>query len=343
MKPESTDDIFELLDGYVTSAVLGTALESGIFWLLAAKPLPVSEIAQSLGIPLNRCHNWLQILCKLGLLEDTARGYVPTNVARQTILRAYSQATWAFLAREERYRFPAVGDLAVNISKPASTWEVQNLKPPNYFQRILEDPAYAAGFTRMLYEIHISLADQLANVLDMQGAKRLMDLGGGSGVVSFALLRKHPELTSVLIDIESVCIAGREIALENGLEKRITYLAADFLQDDLPTGFDLVMFCDGSSFSEALFRKIHAVLNPNGRLVIVEQLAPDQSHATPSHLKWTFLSSLEYPAGSVNFTTSEIVQARLQQAGFRHFSTTPVPCNEHPHWNAAWMILEAHK
>ena len=82
----------------------------------------------------------------------------------------------------------------------------------------------------------------------------MLDLGGGSGVVSLALLRKQHDLTSVVVDVENVCQAGREIASENKLEKRITYLAADFLQDDLPTGFDMVMLCDVGSFSEILFR-----------------------------------------------------------------------------------------
>jgi len=343
MKPKTTEDIFELLDGYIISTVLGTAMELGIFWLLAVKPLSAPDIARSLNIPMNRCHNWLQLLCKLGLLEDTAKGYVPSTIAQETILNVHSQDTWAFLAREERYRFSSVRDLALNISNPISTWEAQNLTPPDYFKQILEDPSYAAHFTRMLYEIHIPLAEQLANILDMRGVKRLMDLGGGSGVVSFALLRKQPELTSVVVDVENVCQAGREIASENSLEKRTTYIAADFLHDDLPTGFDMVMFCDSGPFSETLFHKIHDVLNPTGRLVIVEQFAPDKNHAAPSHLKWAFLTSLEYQAQSINFTTSEMVQTRLQQAGFRNFRTTSVPYKEHLRWNVDWSVLEARK
>lgn len=38
--------------------------------------------------------------------------------------------------------------------------------------------------------------------------RRLMDLSGGSGVVSQALLQRHPELTAAVVDIANVC-AGR--------------------------------------------------------------------------------------------------------------------------------------
>jgi hypothetical protein len=80
MKPETTEDILELMNGYIVSAVLGTAMVLGIFWLLADKPLSAPELAQCLNIPLNRCHYLLQILCKLGLLEDSGEGYAPSTI-----------------------------------------------------------------------------------------------------------------------------------------------------------------------------------------------------------------------------------------------------------------------
>ena len=343
MKPETTEDILELLHGYIVSAAIGTAMELGLFWLLAEKPLSAPNVAQSLDIPLNRCQHWLQLLCRLGLLEDRVEGYVTSGTAREAILNAQSQDTWAFQAREERDSSLYVQDLTLNISKPMSNWQVRKLPLPDYFQQTQEDPSYVARFTRKLYEIHVPLAEQLANMLDLQGVKRLLDLGGGSGVVSLALLRKRDELTSVVVDIESVCQAGREIASENRLEKRMTYLAADILQDDLPTGFDMVMLCDVGLFSEILFHRIRAVLNQKGRLVIVDKFAPSKTMAPPSRLISAFLTSLEYPAQSLDFTTTEVVQPRLQHAGFRDFSITAVPHKDNLPWNIDWIMLEAHK
>ena len=314
MKPETTEDILELMNGTVTSAVLGAAMELGIFWLLAEKPLSAPEIAQSLNIPLNRCHYWLQLLGKLGLLEENDEGYAPSTLAREAILNVQSQDTWAFQAREDRDLTLYVRDLASNISKPISTWQTGNLTPADYFQQMEEDPLYTAGFTRKLYQIHISLAEQVANMLDLRGVKSLLELGGGSGVVSFALLRKQDELTSVVVDAESVCKAGREIALENRLEKRITYVAADFLHDNLPTGFDMVMLCDVGLFSESLFRRIYDdLLNPNGRLVIVDKFAPSKTGAPPSRLLAAFLTSLESPAPSVYYITTEVINRRVSE------------------------------
>ncbi len=341
MKPETTEDILELMNGHFVSAVLGAAMELGIFWLLADQPLTAPELAHHLNIPLNRCHYWLQILCKLGLLEASGEGYAPSIFAREAILDVQSQDTWAFQAREDRDLSVYVQDLALNISKPMSAWQARNLTPAGYFQKIGEDPSYTEHFTRKLYQIHSSFAEELANMLDLRGVKRLLDLGGGSGVVSFALLRKCDELTCVVVDVESVCRAGRAIASENKLENRITYLAADFLKDDLPAGFDLVMLCDVGSFSEILFRRIHDVLNLNGRLVIVDKFAPSSTSAPPSRLLSAFQTSLESPAQTVDYITAQVVQTRLQQAGFRDFSTTPVPHKDNLPWNIDWIMLEA--
>jgi len=328
--------------GCVVAAALGTAMELGVFWLLAEKPLPATAVARSLNTPLNRCHHWLQILCKLGLLETNTDGYAPSVIARDAILNAQTHDTWAFQAREERDSSLFVRDLALNISQPMSAWQTRN-PPPDYFQRIQEDPSYAARFTRKLYEIHCPLAEQLASLLDVRGVKSLLDLGGGSGVVSIALLRKQHDLTSVVVDLENVCQAGRQIASENRLEKRITYVAADFLQDDWPTGFDMVMLCDVGSFSETLFHRIHAAANPKGRLVVVDKFAPGRTSAPPSRLASAFLGSLVHPAESVDFTTTELLQTRLQRAGFQDVSVTSVPHRDNLPWNLDWTMLEARK
>jgi SAM-dependent methyltransferase len=343
MKLETTEDILELMNGSILAAVVGTAMELGIFWLLADKPLSAAELAQSLNIPLNRCHYWLQILGKLGLLEENGDGYAPSTLAREAILSVQSQETLAFQAREDRDVALYVRDLALNIGKPMSAWPAPTRKPADYFQQLERDPVYAARFTRKLYDIHRSFAEQLANLLDLRGVNRVLDLGGGSGVVSMALLRKRGELTSVVVDVESVCQAGRVIAAENKLERRITYLAADFLKDDLPTGFDMVMLCDVGAFSERLLRRIHEVLNGQGRLVIVDKFAPRKTDAPPSRLLAAFLTALQSPAPSVDYITTEEVHTRLQQAGFREVSTTPVPHNDSLPWNIDWTMIEAQK
>ena len=142
------------------------------------------------SIPGNRCQYWLQLLERAGLLRLTQEGYAPSSVARKCILEAYSQDTWAFLAQEAREALPVLRDLALHFQNPGSAADAVGFVPTNYVKAMGRDPERARRFTQMLYEIHEPIAEELAVRLDLRGVERFMDLGGGSGVVSLALLRR---------------------------------------------------------------------------------------------------------------------------------------------------------
>jgi predicted O-methyltransferase YrrM len=314
VKLTTREDVFDCLSAYVASAALGTAIELGLFWLLAEQPLDAPGVAGALNIPIKRCRYWLQLLDSMGLIEHTASGYAPTSVARTAILDTYSRASWAYLAQEEREHFSSMCDLALHIQEPGSIGTAQGQTTLSYVEKMINDPDRARRFTRMLYELHQPLASRLAELLDMTGVRRLMDLGGGSGVVSLALLRRHPGLSATVVDIEHVCSAGREIAQEDSLADRITYHVADFVHDELPGGYDMVLNCDVDVYGEALYHKLWGALNQGGRLVIVDHFAPSDNVVSPARLYWTFQDSLADP--DVSVMTVAKLEDQLAQAGF---------------------------
>jgi predicted TPR repeat methyltransferase len=196
-----------------------------------------------------------------------------------------------------------------------------------YLDQMAEDPERARHFTRMLYELHQPLADELAGFLDLSGVDRLMDLGGGSGAMSLALLRRYPKLTVTVVDIANVCAAGSEIAAENSLEDRITFHPADFLQDELPSRFDVVLECDVNVYSEE----------------IVDQFAPAEGVAPPSRLHWAFEGSLTSP--EFVFPTAARIQGQLERAGFRLLSEDPIYLKSEActRFMEGLMVVEARK
>jgi predicted O-methyltransferase YrrM len=298
-------------------------------------------VGRELGIPTNRCRYWLQLLESIGLVEQVPNGYAPSATAQTAVLDACSRETWAFLAQAAREGFPLVRDLALHIREPGSVWAAQGLTAPNYFAQLVESPERARRFTRMLYEIHLSFAEELAQCLDLSGVERLMDLGGGSGVMSLALLGRHPPLEAVVVDIPNVCAAGREIAARRSMAERVTYHEADFLQDELPSGFDLILECDVGRYGEALFRKIRASLNPGGRLVVVDHFVSDADVAPPSCLFWAFEGSLGNP--DLTHTTTAEIRALLSQAGFQVLSEKTLPSGKVWRWSADWVVIEARR
>jgi 16S rRNA G1207 methylase RsmC len=191
----------------------------------------------------------------------------------------------------------------------------------------------------MLCEIHAPLAEELAKFIDLTDVHRILDLGGGSGVIAMALLRRHPNLEAVVADIPNVCAAGREIASENEMAERIQYLALDFVQEPIPVGFDLVLECDVGSYDKSFFQKIHGSLNPGGRLIVVDQFAVDPQTPHPARLHWAFLSALESTASSRS--TAHDIRGRLERAGFHVRNQATLPAGDPVRWVRGWTLIEA--
>jgi predicted TPR repeat methyltransferase len=321
VQPKTTQDVEMILSFYLSSAAVGAALELGLFWHLSESSMTVAEISRNFEIPTDRCRAWLALLNELGLLTLVEERYSPSSNAYKAILDVYSWQTWAFLAQEARENQQAVINLALHFSQP-SMWEVHSKKIPDYITLMKNDPQRAERFTRMLYELHTPLAKSIAPTLDLSGVTKIMDLGGGSGVISLALLERNPKLSSVVVDIDNVCSAGRKIARETNVTDRITYFAADFLQDDLPQEIDLVIECDVGVYTLDLFKKVLSSLNENGRFIIISNTdelgawLPDEKES-PSLLPLMFAFSSSLRSPKFKSSTISHVKNLLDKAGFQ--------------------------
>ncbi len=315
MKVRTKEDVAELMRGSIASAALGTALELGLFWQLDGQPSTVESVSESLDIPAHRCRAWLDLLAGYGLLARQGGVYELTPAGRTAITDTFSQESWALLAQEARFAYPAGDELVQTITQPRSAWDVLGRERRNPYAHMSEDPDYARRFTHMLYEYHQPLAEEIAEALDLTGVQWLMDLGGGSGVVSMAILRRHSEVRSVVVDVATVCDAGRAITSSTSVSDRLTYHPANFLEEELPDGFDMVLECDVGIHSETLFRSLRASLNEGGRLVVVDDLVQGGRPPPLGWLRGAFLKSLEDPEARIK--TADRVKEYLAAAGYR--------------------------
>lgn len=309
------EDLSYLLYASSYSLALCAALEKGLIQMLAEKSMDGMSIVQTLNIPGKRGYYWLQLLEELGIIEMSSQAYHLSPLIRTVIVEANKLDRWKQLAIDERELLAGTHNLALHISEPGSIWDVQGIKSPDgYVERMNQDPERASVFTRLLFDIHQDLGSCLAEFLELKGVDRMMDLGGSSGVISMALVRKYPNLTSTIVDIKNVCDTGQKIIEENQLSDRITFYPADFETDELPRGFDMVLHCDIGVFGENLFRKLWMSLKPGGLIVVVFQFPSSEKSAPTQFLKWAFLDSLIDP--EFGFPTVAQVQDQLVQSGF---------------------------
>jgi ubiquinone/menaquinone biosynthesis C-methylase UbiE len=332
------DDVLALIDGHVAAAAVGAALEQGVFWLLAEEPQDAAGLADTLGIPVDQCRFWMEHLANLGLLDRRPAGYATSAGARDAIVDSYSQETWSYLAGSAREELPTISKLAAALVNPPMPAATTVATQPDYVAAMRDDPQRAQQFTRMLYEIHLPLADTVAAATPVKGAMHLLDVGGGSGVMSMALLRAAPRLTAVVFDIPSVCAVGRQIAAENGFQDRIEYRAGDFIEEDLPTDFDMVLFCDVGGYTETLLRRFRSSLRPGGRLVIVDKFgaAAGLPHHSRSH--WALVGSVRSNA-ALRISAAD-VENMLRTTGFDLVSRVELP-ERVSRWSSGWTEIVA--
>jgi hypothetical protein len=148
------------------------------------------------------------------------------------------------------------------------------------------------------------------------------------------LLHKHPELRATVVDIANVCKVGREIASELPEGDRISHHAANFFEDELPTGFDIVLMCDLGIFDDSILAKMAASLNVGGRLVIVDRWFDTGEKLSLGRQGYVLSRSLLYPEYSLR--SLEDIFLGLAKADL-----TVQPVVELPYYR--WKLIQARK
>lgn len=126
-------------------------------------------------------------------------------------------------------------------------------------------------------------APHVVNALGTANVRRILDLGGGSGIYSIAFAQANPEVKCEILDLPDVVPLTSEYVNRAGVQSQVSIRAGDMLHDDFGSGYDIVMLnaiCH--MFSEEqnrhIFRRARAALAPNGRLVVQDFiLNPDKT------------------------------------------------------------------
>jgi demethylspheroidene O-methyltransferase len=332
MRIETVDDVQDFLGAPALSAALAAALELGLFWTLEGGPRSSVSIADEYAIPDARCRAWLLVLVSLGLLEENDEGFDLSPTGRSAVLGGASRDSWRYLAQEAREAYPLGTDLVHRLGRQGAVTEDPDAIT-DYVDRLRADPERARRFTELLYDLHGWLGQAVADTVDLRRARRLLDVGGGSGVVALALLGRFPALTAVVADIPPVCAAGRVIADRTELAARIDYRPIELSVDDLPNGFDVIMTCD-AGFDTGLLPRISDALREGGRYLLVDRwidTGRTQRATIAPELFQRSLADLGVRVPSVEHVYEDLRAVGLEPAPYVELA------------RPRWKMVEAHK
>ena len=170
-------------------------------------------------------------------------------------------------------------------------------------------------------------AQETVRLAGIRDAKRMLDVGGGSGAFAIAFAKACPALHVEILDLGAVVPLAEQYIREAGLQDRVRVRPGDMRAAELGEGFDLVLLsavCHmfGEDDNRALIQRCARALLPGGHLVIREFIL-EEDRAAPPHAALFALNMLVGTEHGNTYTESQY-RAWMEAAGLGHI-TRPDP------------------
>lgn len=183
-------------------------------------------------------------------------------------------------------------------------------------------------FTRAMYGISVGPAMELAKNVDFSNYKRMMDIGGGSGVYAIQVVANNPgNMSAVVLDSKPVCQVANEYIQQFNLQDKIQTSEFDIFNDQMPKDCDVaflshVIHIFDRETNIELLKKIHDSLPEKSMIIISEWLLNDEKTGPlPSALMG--LTMIIENRGGRSYSYSEVTEM-LTEAGFKNIEKRPL-------------------
>ncbi len=182
---------------FILSRLIIAAERLHLFRALHDKPMTAAAIGKSLKIHELYLLPFLNTMVALGLLRRKNNLYRNTPFAEKYFI-AERSIYWTRQYSKEcvsAYERLTVLEQALALGKRHH--QIKGLAQPDYLERMKRNPHEAEDFTQMLFHLHQGDAEALAGYLDLAQHRKVLDVAGGSAVMSIALAEEEPALARV--------------------------------------------------------------------------------------------------------------------------------------------------
>ncbi len=275
----SFEDLYRMLIGPIKSKLLLTGIEMKIFNHMS-EPMSADAITEAISAHPVNTRLFLDGLAASELVVKKNNLYQNTPVTQIFLVeRTPTYLGQMFTFWNEMWN-PALNDLSrlVREGPPTSSPETDMDS-----EEICVQAAFLANYERA------GIAQQMAEIVsglpEFPLFRRMLDLGGGPGIIGIAIVSAHPTMKGVIFDRPAVVKVTRSFIKEYEMEDRIDVLAGDFNHDPIGEGYDLIWASGTLYFAEkdidSILKKIYDALNSKGLFIslheglIFERTKPD--------------------------------------------------------------------
>ncbi|EOD68159.1 methyltransferase [Amycolatopsis vancoresmycina] len=263
--------------GAVLAQAIHAVTELGVVDRLASGPATAAELAAELGADVDALTRFLRALAGEGLFTVAAGEYALTPAGE--LLRSDVPGSLRHLSRlmtGEAYRVWEEASLSLRTGAPA----FEPVFGAPLFEWLADRPQRQAEFDRA----QAGLAEVRAQPLlqrSWDGVGHVVDVGGGNGVLLGLLLAAHPELRGTVFDRPGVVPAA-------DVPERCRRVEGDFFVA-VPEGGDVYLLAQilhdwDDTRAARILRSCRAAMPAHGRLLVLEQVIPEDGGPHPGHL-----------------------------------------------------------
>jgi SAM-dependent methyltransferase len=311
------DAIIELGLGFMSSKVLLSAIELGLFTTLSSGSLDAETIRARLGLHPRALRDFLDALVALGMIEKSDDGYANTPATGLFLDRSRPGYVGGFLemANARLYGFWD------SLTEGLRTGEPQNEAKTggDLFEALYADPDALKDFLAAMTGLSLVTGSALARKFPWADYRSFVDVGCAEGGVSVAIAAAHPHLSGIGFELPAVQPHFEAFVVRHGLSNRLRFAGGDFFADPFPMVDAVVM---GHILHDwdlekkrQLIAKAYEALPPGGAFIAFEPLIDNGRRENVVGLL-TSLNMLIETRGGFDYTFADC-EGWLGAAGFR--------------------------
>jgi O-methyltransferase domain/Dimerisation domain len=294
----SASHVLGLATGFWVSQALYVAAKSGIADLLANGPKFVDTLAKTADLHPQSLHRVLRLLASFGVFTECEQGRFQNTPASEFLETGNPGSLRQFIIMVgESECWQSWGDLlySAKTGKPA----FDHVFGMPIFQYWSANPERGQIFDDAMASRSAAETSAILAVYDFSGANRIIDVGGGSGTLLMAILKRFPKLVGKLFDAPSVIERACNATYDDMTRGRLTLDAGDFFSA-IPGGADVYILkhiihdWEDDSAREILNR-CRETMAPSSSLLVMETVIPEGNE--PSFAKALDLHMLVWPGG----------------------------------------------
>ena len=305
----SLADIFQI-GYYWETKILLTAVQLDLFSALKGVSLTINQMAEARMLNPRALELVMNALVAMRVMTKTEKMYANTAVAERYLVQSSADYVGHLLTLHDA-EWKHWGQLEQTVKTGESPVK----------QHVFEtNPELGAQVLTVLDRIGRGSGPALAQRLNLSGADRMLDIGGGAGTNAIAFCREYPELTATVFDLPSTLKVTKQCVAEAGLTDRIQLQAGNFHEDAFQGFYDVALMSDILHYQDgktnaALVEKVHGCLKDQGRLIIKDRFL-DPARTSPA---WTTAFAVHILVNTEKGQCFTIEESRqwMEQAGFQ--------------------------